>query len=63
MFFPAHVHVLPTKILEMASYCTHLRRTQLSLNELEVFVYMMMHLQQLDVFINGKFMLNEPIDL
>ena len=64
MFFPAHV--LPAKILEMASYCinvTHLslpRSTQLSLNELEVIVHVMTHLQQLDVFVDRKFMQREP---
>ena len=59
MFFPTHV--TPTKILEMARYCTkvtHLslpRGCQLSLDHLEEIVNIMTHLIQLDVFVDGNF--------
>ena len=59
MFFPTHV--TPTKILEMARYCTrvtHLslpRGCQLSLDHLEEIINIMTHLIQLDVFTDGNF--------
>ena len=59
IFFP--VQVTPTRILEMAHYCTkvtHLRLpeyTQLCLEHLEKVVHTMAHLKQLDVFATGTF--------
>ena len=64
IFFPAHVAA--TKILEMVHWCMKLQHVclpegcQLFLDDLRDMVQTLIHLQQLDVFIQGNFLQEYP---